>query len=100
MMAKPALKHKWYHNVYLRSRLWVQVRADYMRRVGWMCERCFIRKATVVHHLDYSRLGYEQPEDLMALCVECHVYMHRIPKAANDNQPDLPFGRSLFSKRA
>lgn len=56
-------KQKWYHNVYLRSRLWVPVRADYMRRVGWTCERCFIR-ATVVHHLDYSRLGYEKPAGL------------------------------------
>jgi len=30
------------------------------------------------------------PEDLMVLCVECHEKIHKLPKPANDNEPQLP----------
>jgi hypothetical protein len=51
------------------------------------------RPAEVVHHTNYRCIGSERPEDLLALCVECHEGMHPLPKAANDNdrQLSLPF---------
>jgi 5-methylcytosine-specific restriction endonuclease McrA len=71
---------------YLRSPQWQRTRMEYLRRIGWRCERCYTRKTALVHHLSYGRLGSEQPEDLMGLCKECHDKMHRWPtKAANDN---------------
>jgi 5-methylcytosine-specific restriction endonuclease McrA len=79
-------KKDWYQRVYLQSIRWRQIRVDYLRRVGWKCERCHVRASRIVHHLNYDRLYYEQPEDLIALCNECHAAMHDRPKAANDNQ--------------
>jgi hypothetical protein len=30
-----------------------------------------------VHHRTYARLGFEQPDDLIALCHDCHQDHHR-----------------------
>ena len=83
-------KSRWYREVYLRSLQWKRTRISYLQRVGWWCEECYYRPARVVHHLSYDRLYHEQPEDLMALCVECHDLIHKLPKPANDNEPQLP----------
>jgi 5-methylcytosine-specific restriction endonuclease McrA len=80
----------WYYRVYLRSAAWKRTRADYMRRIGWLCERCHVRAAMIVHHLHYDRLYHEQPEDLFAVCRACHDQLHKVPVAANDNQLPLP----------
>ena len=79
-----------YYYAYLQSLQWKSIRLDYMRRVGWLCEHCRVRKSEIVHHLIYDRLGREQPEDLMALCRECHDRMHGLLRPANDNQLKLP----------
>jgi 5-methylcytosine-specific restriction endonuclease McrA len=72
---------------YIRSLAWRIRRLEYLRRVGWRCERCYVGKAIIVHHLGYECLGHEQPQDLMALCHRCHSEMHTWPpRAANDNQ--------------
>lgn len=90
---------KWYRDTYLRSVKWKQIRTDFLRRVGWNCERCYVRRAVIVHHLDYSRVGREQPEDLMALCGPCHDAMHAWPKADNDNH-QLKFLFDKLDKKA
>jgi hypothetical protein len=53
---------------------------------GW-CEEYRYRLAVVVHHLNYACLFNQGPEDLMALCVDCHNKMHPLPKA---HQLQLP----------
>lgn len=85
-----------HYYAYLRSVQWKGVRHDYLKRVGWRCERCHVRKVYLVHHLHYDSLGCEQPQDLMALCYECHEVLHRWPKPANDNQMRLPLGEKEF----
>lgn len=86
-MRRPA-----HYYTYIRSVQWKAVRHEYLRRTGWKCENCHIRNSRVLHHLNYDRLGYEQPEDLIALCSECHERMHAWPRmnADNDNQLQLP----------
>jgi 5-methylcytosine-specific restriction endonuclease McrA len=76
---------------YIRSVQWKAKRNEQLRAANWRCEHCHVAKATVVHHLDYDRLGEELPEDLMALCYPCHEQMHAWPRAANDNQLTLAF---------
>lgn len=43
---------------------------------GWRCERCHRPVQAVgwleAHHRDYRHLYHERPEDLQALCPECH----------------------------
>ena len=74
----------WYNTVYLRSRFWRWRRLQYMM---WSDGRCEItnctRKATVLHHLSYEHLYCEPNTDLIALCRDCHAWMHKWPD--NDN---------------
>jgi hypothetical protein len=93
--SKPGSKSEFYRKHYLRSHHWRKASQEQMRRAGYMCEYpgCG-RPAKVVHHLNYSKLGHEGPEDLMALCNEHHEQMHRgwnVPIPANDNQLKLDF---------
>jgi hypothetical protein len=83
----------WYNSVYLRTSHWKKVRMACISRAGGWCEGCLWRRATVAHHANYLCLFDERPEDVLALCVECHERMHQIPRAANDNerQLSLPF---------
>jgi hypothetical protein len=101
--SKPKSKSEWLRRQYQRSHHWKKTSQEHKRLVGFMCEYpgCGARCA-IVHHLNYSHIGSEQPEDLMALCNYHHEQMHRgwhwpIPennkqlvmdlKAANDNEP-------------
>lgn len=91
MRALPKTRKPSFYYDYVRSPQWRKVRGDYLRRVGWQCEHCYVRRVSIVHHLDYSRLGCEQPADLFALCRDCHARLHSWPpRAANDNQMSLP----------
>ena len=64
----------WYRG-YLESRMWLKKRAFILNRSEGKCERCG-KKAVHVHHKTYERIGYELPEDLMALCKSCHGKEH------------------------
>jgi 5-methylcytosine-specific restriction endonuclease McrA len=65
------------------------VRKAVLGRANGCCEVCGRLAALELHHLTYTRdlawwdgeqersiLGYEQPEDLKALCRECHHAEH------------------------
>ena len=92
------------YDSYLIADCWrKQTRPAALERANYICEariRCKGAWATEVHHKNgYACVGIEQPEDLMAVCSNCHCALHRKPpkrpKAANDNQFELPlFGRS------
>lgn len=76
---------------YIRSLQWKDRRTRYMQKAHWRCERCYVQRANVVHHISYDSLGAEPDQDLMALCWGCHDFMHAWPRtAANDNQLVLP----------
>lgn len=65
---------KWYQG-YLESNMWKRKRAWVFKRSKGKCERCG-KAAVQVHHKTYERLGYETPEDLMAVCMSCHGKEH------------------------
>jgi 5-methylcytosine-specific restriction endonuclease McrA len=61
---------------YLQSPEWMVVRAEAIERAGHMCEQCGFTRKLQVHHVSYSRLGNELPEDLKVLCRQCHDAEH------------------------
>jgi hypothetical protein len=81
---------------YLDSDCWKkQIRAAALERANYICEariRCKGAWATETHHKNYACVGVERPEDLMAVCNNCHRALHQRPaKPANDNrQLELP----------
>lgn len=48
-----------------------------MQRCGGECECCGDVKDITLHHLHYRSVGAEEPDDLLALCWECHRREHR-----------------------
>ena len=72
-------KTTWYI-AYMRTDWWQFVRRRCMERAANACERCHDRTAREVHHLTYGRLGDELPEDVIAVCRQCHAELHgRVP---------------------
>ena len=74
---------------YIRSPLWRQIRLAHIEHAQGICEVCGWRKAVQVHHWHYRmKFGQERPEDLCAVCLNCHWELHAIliPDASNDNE--------------
>jgi 5-methylcytosine-specific restriction endonuclease McrA len=61
---------------YLRSDGWKQRRQVALDRAAGFCEDCGARESFEVHHLTYKRKGNERPEDLVAVCRQCHKERH------------------------
>lgn len=76
---------------YMRSPQWQIRRREHLESAEGWCEVCKKAKACQVHHFTYVRLGYESPEDLCAVCVECHHRLHTsiLGPPANDNEAQL-----------
>ena len=80
--AEKRLFDLWYQQGYLRSSNWKLKKRRILQRAGHRCERCRAEEKLDVHHKTYERLRYELPEDLEALCRECH-------REAHANNPNL-----------
>lgn len=46
------------------------------RRSGGCCENCGLMLPLELHHLHYETVGWERPDDLKALCRDCHRSEH------------------------
>lgn len=64
------------YKLYLKSDEWRKTRSHIRRRARGWCERCKVGKRADVHHLTYARLGCERLDDLLAVCTECHEFLH------------------------
>lgn len=60
---------------YLQTAHWQKVREDTLRRFDHRCVVCR-RPASDVHHRTYERRGCELPNDVVALCRNCHARAH------------------------
>jgi 5-methylcytosine-specific restriction endonuclease McrA len=65
----------WY-NVYLNSATWKQRQRKILERAKHVCEACGAETATHVHHLTYDHVGQERLWELVAVCPECHDFLH------------------------
>jgi 5-methylcytosine-specific restriction endonuclease McrA len=81
-MVGPRPRTTRYH-AYINSTQWQINRAPALARAAGLCERCKERPPTEVHHVTYVRLGHEHPEDLQALCAECHAIADNERRARN-----------------
>jgi 5-methylcytosine-specific restriction endonuclease McrA len=62
---------------YLKTAHWQRVRTLALEQAGFQCELCSSTEALEVHHRTYGRLGFERPDDVIALCHDCHRDHHR-----------------------
>lgn len=62
---------------YMQTAHWQRVRALALESAGAACELCAGKVRLEVHHRTYERLGFERPDDVIALCHECHRDHHR-----------------------
>jgi hypothetical protein len=63
---------------YLRLPEFRAIRRQVFARAHGVCERCKARPATEPHHLRYPPWGtLDVPENLIAVCHECHCKIHR-----------------------
>ena len=71
-----------------KGQAWKKLRAEYIKSVGGLCERCYqrgvVKPAEIVHHKEYvspDNIGDASVtlnrENLEALCRECHEREHR-----------------------
>lgn len=59
---------------YLQTNHWRDIRKVAFARYNGQC--LCSKDAREVHHANYARKGFEWPEDLIALCSECHARWH------------------------
>lgn len=67
---------------YLQTSHWQRVRILALERARFACTLCPATERLEVHHRSYARRGFEQPEDLIVLCHDCHSRHHRILRLA------------------
>jgi hypothetical protein len=62
---------------YLASPEWRERADEAKRRFGGRCALCNASGPLEAHHRTYDRVFNEQPEDITALCANCHGGYHR-----------------------
>ena len=63
---------------YLISPEWETKRKQALKAANYSCQLCKAETDLHVHHISYKNLFRENPEDLAALCSDCHTYIHSI----------------------
>lgn len=63
---------------YLNSPEWKAKRKQVLKAANYSCQLCKAETDLHVHHISYKNLFRENPEDLVALCSDCHTYVHSI----------------------
>lgn len=72
----PLLEYATYRE-YLQHPRFLKVKAEVFARAGGKCERCSLRPPKDPHHLRYPPWGeFDVPENLIAICHECHCEIH------------------------
>jgi 5-methylcytosine-specific restriction endonuclease McrA len=67
------------YNEYLQSPEWQGLRRLAITKAGGRCQRCGEYRGLQVHHLTYERRGWEQIQDVEAVCSRCHRQEHGRP---------------------
>ena len=67
------------YNTYINSLEWRGKRTEVAERAKYKCHRCGkkIYSGYHIHHKTYARFGNEDLDDLMFLCEDCHIKLHR-----------------------
>lgn len=79
---------------YLQSDAWGEKRDRIMQRDRGTCRYCGCG-ATDVHHKTYDRIFSESDDDLVAICRECHQFVHDKLSNKRDWQGSSPRMRQI-----
>ena len=59
------------------SNCYRQLHRQVLERDGWRCQTCGSMQNLQVHHLKFrSQSGGDKEQNLITLCVECHLDVH------------------------
>jgi len=72
------------YNSYLKSEDWIRKRKLVLLRDHFLCQSCYVTRATEVHHLTYDFVGNEPLFCLTSLCRSCHDKVHAMQKLEFD----------------
>ena len=64
------------YSTYLASDEWRECSRATIAAAGGICTYCCQRPAVQAHHVSYARVGCEHPDDLRAICSQCHRQEH------------------------
>lgn len=74
---KSSILRKMPYAEYLKTPHWQALRDQTLARYGHRCAICNTDKNPLqIHHRTYVRKGMELPEDVIALCNQCHKLFH------------------------
>lgn len=71
------------YSAYIKSSLWAETRRRYWRdpETQKVCGLCGTAEPPLaLHHRTYERVGAEQLDDLIAICVACHHLLHELER--------------------
>ncbi len=75
------------YSKYIASDSWKETRREFKKKEIIMCWVCGSEKNIQIHHLNYKRVGRENPEDLVPLCGHHHKRLHFSGGKHNPNKP-------------
>jgi 5-methylcytosine-specific restriction endonuclease McrA len=76
LQGDPELAEKRAYSAYLKSAEWEKKRQKVFKRDGNLCQGCRENTATEIHHLSYDNKYSEMIFQLVAVCEECHSFLH------------------------
>ena len=65
------------YSSYLGTEEWKLKRNEALKRDENLCQVCKINEAVEVHHITYENFSNEKLEDLLSVCKDCHIEIHR-----------------------
>ena len=77
------------YDEYINSKEWQVRRENFYSKHGKVCRCCGSTENIDLHHLNYNRLGYEEDEDLVPLCRDCHGVIHTFKDRYETNEGEL-----------
>lgn len=69
---------------YINSSNWKQKRKLVIERCGNKCEGCRLKNVEDVHHVTYKNFGDEFLFELLGLCKQCHLKIHKDDKKSTN----------------
>jgi 5-methylcytosine-specific restriction endonuclease McrA len=83
---------------YIGSAAWKAKRQQYFALYGKKCQVCNSRQNIKIHHRTYARFGRELLVDILALCQQHHLEVHKFHRKVGGNIEDAT-ARYLYIKR-
>lgn len=81
--------HTMRYQDYLLTDHWATLRRIKREQAGHCCQLCNTNDPLHIHHRTYKRRGYEELDDLIVLCADCHSLFHTHRRLDEFINPEL-----------